>query len=377
KAFDLIDEAATICSTNGLSHVGKQEIAEVLKNKTGIPVTTILKGDKERLDGLKEKLSRRVKGQDEAVDAVVNAITVAQAGLQDQRKPLSSFMFLGTSGVGKTELALALAEGMFDDEEAIIRFDMSEYKQKGDITKLIGDRQTRTKGQLTEKVKQKPYSVILIDEVEKAHSEVVDLFLQVLDAGRLTDSTGRQVSFKNTIVIITTNIGSQKIIKQYELKGNFKKLTDRDKIQFEKSMTLELETKFRPEFLNRIEYKLIFNMLDEEVNKEIIVKQLSEIQERMKNKKLTLSYEESLVTYLLDVGTNIKDGARPLERVIKHKVLPLISKEFLNLSDFNQEYHFHLWVEGDAPDEHHREDKREILFEVEAKNKSFGEVLFS
>lgn len=184
KAFDLIDEAATICSTNGLAHVGKQEIAEVLKNKTGIPVTTILKGDKERLDGLKEKLSRRVKGQDEAVEAVVNAITVAQAGLQDQRKPLSSFMFLGTSGVGKTELALALAEGMFDDEEAIIRFDMSEYKQKGDITKLIGDRQTRTKGQLTEKVKQKPYSVILIDEVEKAHSEVVDLFLQVLDAGR-------------------------------------------------------------------------------------------------------------------------------------------------------------------------------------------------
>ena len=162
---------------------GKQEIAEVLKNKTGIPVTTILKGDKERLDGLKEKLSRRVKGQDEAVEAVVDAITVAQAGLQDQRKPLSSFMFLGTSGVGKTELALALAEGMFDDEEAIIRFDMSEYKQKGDITKLIGDRQTRTKGQLTEKVKQKPYSVILIDEVEKAHSEVVDLFCKCLMQG--------------------------------------------------------------------------------------------------------------------------------------------------------------------------------------------------
>ena len=230
---------------------------------------------------------------------------------------------------------------------------------------------------MTEKIKQKPYSVILIDEVEKAHSEVVDLFLQVLDAGRLTDSTGRQVSFKNTIVIITTNIGSQKIIKQYELKGNFKKLTDRDKIQFEKSMTLELETKFRPEFLNRIEYKLIFNMLDEEVNKEIIVKQLSEIQERMKNKKLTLSYEESLVTYLLDVGTNIKDGARPLERVIKHKVLPLISKEFLNLSDPNKEYHFHLWVEGDAPDEYHREDKRKILFEVEAENTSFGKALFS
>lgn len=377
KAFDLIDEAATICSTNGLVHVGKQEIAEVLKNKTGIPVTTILKGDKERLDGLKEKLSRRVKGQDEAVEAVVDAITVAQAGLHDQRKPLSSFMFLGTSGVGKTELALALAEGMFDDEEAIIRFDMSEYKQKGDITKLIGDRQTRTKGQLTEKIKQKPYSVILIDEVEKAHSEVVDLFLQVLDAGRLTDSTGRQVSFKNTIVIITTNIGAEKIIKQYELKGNFKKLTDRDKVQFEKSMTLELETRFRPEFLNRIEYKVIFNMLDEKVNKEIIVKQLSEIKERMKNQKLTLSYEESLVTYLLDVGTNIKDGARPLERVIKHKVLPLISKEFLNLSDHNQEYHFHLWVEGDAPDEHHREDKREILFDVEAEKKSFGEALFS
>lgn len=221
KAFDLIDEAATIASAEKKTVVTEYEIAQVLKNRTGIPITTILKADKDRLEGLKEKLKRRVKGQDEAISAIVDAITIAQAGLQDENKPISSFLFLGPTGVGKTELSKAVAEALFDDETAMIRFDMSEYKQKEDVLKFIGDRATRTKGQLTESVKQKPYSVLLLDEVEKAHSEVMDIFLQVLDDGRLTDSTGRVISFKNTIVIMTTNIGSQKIINKAELKGNF------------------------------------------------------------------------------------------------------------------------------------------------------------
>lgn len=365
KAFDLIDEAATIASAEKKAIVTEYEIAHVLKKQTGIPVTTILKADKDRLENLTEKLKRRVKGQDEAIAAIVDAVIIAQAGLQDENKPISSFLFLGTTGVGKTELAKAIAEALFDDETAMIRFDMSEYKQKEDVVKFIGDRATRTKGQLTESVKQKPYSVLLLDEVEKAHSEVMDIFLQVLDDGRLTDSTGRVISFKNTIVIMTTNIGSQKIIDKAELKGNFKTLSDRERLQFEKSMESELQTEFRPEFLNRIENKLIFNLLERDVIEEIAIKNLEEISGRMAKQNLSLSYEPSLITYLSDVGTDVKNGARPLERLIKRKVLAPIATKSLELPKTDVTYHIHLWVEGEAPDQFHRQDQRIICLEVE------------
>ncbi|MBF0699492.1 AAA family ATPase [Streptococcus danieliae] len=366
KAFDLIDEAATIASAENLNLITDREIAQVIKDKTGIPVTTILKADRERLAGLKTKIMERVKGQDEAVDTVINAVTIAQAGLQDEHKPISSFLFLGSTGVGKTELAKALAEGLFDDEAAMIRFDMSEYKQKEDVTKLIGDRKTGTKGLLTEGVKRKPYCVLLIDEIEKANGEVVDLFLQVLDDGRLTDSSGRLVSFKNTIVVITTNIGAQKIIKQYELKGSFKDLTARDRKQFEKSMGTELRTEFRPEFLNRIEHKLIFNMLDETVGKEIIVKNLQKMKERMANKQLLFAYSPELVDYLSDVGTDVENGARPLERIIKQKILAPIAKMSLDLEDNGLAHRIYAWIDGEAPDEYHRIDQREIRFDIQS-----------
>lgn len=365
KAFDLIDEAATIASAEKKAIITEYEIAHVLKNQTGIPVTTILKADKDRLEDLTEKLKRRVKGQDEAISAIVDAVIIAQAGLQDENKPISSFLFLGTTGVGKTELAKAIAEALFDDETAMIRFDMSEYKQKEDVVKFIGDRATRTKGQLTESVKQKPYSVLLLDEVEKAHSEVMDIFLQVLDDGRLTDSTGRVISFKNTIVIMTTNIGSQKIIDKAELKGNFKTLSDRERLQFEKSMESELQTEFRPEFLNRIENKLIFNLLERDVIEEIAIKNLEEISGRMAKQNLSLSYEPSLITYLSDVGTDVKNGARPLERLIKRKVLAPIATKSLELPKTDVTYHIHLWVEGEAPDQFHRQEQRIVCLEVE------------
>lgn len=364
KAFDLIDEAATIASAEKKEVVTEYEIAHVLKNQTGIPITTILKADKDRLEDLTEKLKRRVKGQDEAISAIVDAVTIAQAGLQDENKPISSFLFLGPTGVGKTELAKAIAEALFDDETAMIRFDMSEYKQKEDVVKFIGDRATRTKGQLTESVKQKPYSVLLLDEVEKAHSEVMDIFLQVLDDGRLTDSTGRVISFKNTIVIMTTNIGAQKIINKAELKGNFKTLSERERLQFEKSMESELQTEFRPEFLNRIENKLIFNLLERDVIEEIAVKNLDEISKRMAKQHLTLTYEPSLITYLSDVGTDVKNGARPLERLIKRKVLAPIAIKSLELPTTDLTYHIHLWVEGEAPDQNHRQDQRQICLSV-------------
>lgn len=373
KAFDLIDEAATISSAENKELVTEKEIAQVLKNKTGIPITTILKGDNERLAGFKEKLLKRVKGQDEAIDAVVDAVTIAQAGLQDENKPISSFLFLGPTGVGKTELSKAVAEALFDDEDAMLRFDMSEYKQKEDVAKLIGNRGTRTKGQLTEGVKQKPYCVLLLDEIEKADGEVLDLFLQVLDDGRLTDATGRLVSFKNTIVIMTTNVGAKKIIDKAELKGNFKNLTDRERQQFERSMENVLQREFRPEYLNRIENKLIFNLLESDVIEEIAEKNLSEIALRMKRQNLTLSYDSSLIAYLSDVGTDVRNGARPLERLIKRKVLAPISAKSLGLNKTTQSYNIHVWVEGEAPDGSHRIDQRQLHFDVTEP----PEVLFS
>lgn len=380
KAFDLIDEAATIASAEGKDSITEEDIAQVLKDKTGIPVTTILKGDQERLDGLKEKLMNRVKGQEDAIDAIVDAVTIAQAGLQDENKPISSFMFLGPTGVGKTELSKALAEALFDDENAMIRFDMSEFKEKEDAAKLIGNRATKTKGQLTQAVKQKPYCVVLLDEVEKADGEVLDLFLQVLDDGRLTDSSGRLISFKNTIVIMTTNIGAKKIINKWELKGSFQHLTERDRQQFEKSMISELETEFRPEFLNRIENKLIFNLLEREIIEKIAEKNLSEIEDRMRRQNMTLSYEPSLIQYLSDVGTDVKNGARPLERLIKRKVLAPISAKSLSLDKSRQTYNIHLWVEGEAPDSQHRKDLRQIQLDVEGVEGEIGEevdALFS
>lgn len=364
KAFDLIDEAATIASANHKNFIAAEDIAQVLKNKTGIPVTTILKGDYERLEGFKEKLQERVKGQEEAIAAVTDAITISQAGLQDESKPIASFLFLGPTGVGKTELSKAVAEALFDDEDAMIRFDMSEFKQKEDVIKLIGNRITRTKGQLTEKIKQKPYSVLLLDEIEKAHNEVMDLFLQVLDDGRLTDSSGRLISFKNTIVIMTTNIGAKKIINKWELKGSFSDLTEREWAQFGKSMDSELQNEFRPEFLNRIENKIIFNLLDRSVIEEIAEKNLQQIGKRMKQQNLNLSYGDDLIQFLSDIGTDVKNGARPLERVIKRRVLAPISAKSLNLDRTHQTYTFCLWVEGEAPNSHYRKDFRKIQMEI-------------
>ncbi len=285
KAFDLLDEACTIARTKDITLVTKNQIAEVLKRRTGIPVTTILKDESVRLTDVDERLSNRVKGQEFAVKTVTDVVTIAKAGLQDESKPLATLLFLGTTGVGKTELAKGLAEVLFDDESAMIRLDMSEYSQEGSSLKLIGTR--KTKGVLTEAVKHKPYSIVLFDELEKADREVHDLFLQILDDGRLTDGTGRLVSFKNTIVIMTTNIGAERIKINAELKGDVDKLSAREYQQFIAAMDLELQNEFRPEFINRIEHKIVFKMLDKPVIKQIARKNLDVLNKRMCQPPLT------------------------------------------------------------------------------------------
>lgn len=366
KAFDLLDEATTIASTHGEgSLVRDKEIALVLKKRMGIPVTTILKDEATRLIDVEKRLGERVKGQSFAVMSVSDAVTISKAGLQDENKPLATFLFLGTTGVGKTELAKALAEVIFDDERAMIRFDMSEYSLKGSSIKLIGTQ--NEKGTLTEAVKHHPYSIVLFDELEKADREVHDLLLQILDDGRLTDGTGRLINFKNTIIIMTTNIGADKIKNNAELKGELENLSEREFQQFMQGMEIELQTEFRPEFINRIEHKIIFKMLGRDVIKEIAIKNLDILNQRMEKQGATLVYSPDVLDYLADNGTDVNNGARPLARLINRKVLAPIAEQLLQLpKDNHKVWRFDIHVKGKAPnmiDE--LRDKRELVFDVE------------
>lgn len=362
KAFDLLDEACTIARTKDITLVTKNQIAEVLKRRTGIPVTTILKDESVRLTDVDERLSNRVKGQEFAVKTVTDVVTIAKAGLQDESKPLATLLFLGTTGVGKTELAKGLAEVLFDDESAMIRLDMSEYSQEGSSLKLIGTR--KTKGVLTEAVKHKPYSIVLFDELEKADREVHDLFLQILDDGRLTDGTGRLVSFKNTIVIMTTNIGAERIKINAELKGDVDKLSAREYQQFIAAMDLELQNEFRPEFINRIEHKIVFKMLDKPVIKQIARKNLDVLNKRMFKQGAYLVFDQKLLDYLADNGTDLNNGARPLARLINRVVLAPIARQLVNLEKKKgYAYEFRAEVIGKAPtNEDELIDHRKVIF---------------
>lgn len=368
KAFDIIDEAGAMVARKGQSCVTETSVATVFQETLGIPMTTLLKEERKSLLELEEKLKERVKGQEGAIELVVNSLLIAQAGLQDLSKPLGSFLFLGTTGVGKTELAKALAQALFGDEGAMIRFDMSEYAQEGDAKKWIGDAQKRTKGQLTEKVKNKPYAVVLFDEIEKGAPEMYDLLLQVLDDGRLTDSSGRLVSFKHTVIIMTTNLGAPKIIKQTELKGPIDHLNDRDYKQFLASMMGELQSDFRPEFLNRIEGMVVFNLLDQAIIREIAQKHLDHLNQTLKARGFNLIYDDQLVDYLAELGTDIKNGARPLERFMKKHLLAPIAKTILPLKQ--EGYDLLVSIEGESPSPNHRFDKRTIKVLMNPKKDS-------
>jgi ATP-dependent Clp protease ATP-binding subunit ClpB len=298
--------------------VDEEDIAEVVSRWTGVPVSKLLEGEIQKLLHLDEELHRRVVGQDEAVTAVSEAVVRARSGLKDPNRPIGSFIFLGPTGVGKTELARALAEFLFDDERAMIRIDMSEYQERHTVARLIGAPPGYVGydegGQLTEAVRRRPYSVILFDEIEKAHHDVFNVMLQILDDGRLTDGHGRTVDFKNTIVIMTSNIGSHRIL---EYRGAFE---GRDYDHMKEAVLDEMRRHFRPEFLNRVDEIIVFHALSEEHLKEIVEIQLAQLRARLAERHIRIELTDAARTHLVQVGYNPIYGARPLKRAIQKEV---------------------------------------------------------
>ncbi len=312
--------------------VDAEDIAENVAKATGIPVTRMLQSEREKLLQLEDHLHQRVVGQDEAITAVADAIRRSRAGLSDPRKPIGSFIFLGTTGVGKTELAKALAEYLFDDESMMTRIDMSEYQEKHTVSRLVGAPPGYVGydegGQLTEAVRRKPYSVVLLDEIEKAHPDVWNVLLQVLDDGRLTDNKGRIVNFKNTIIIMTSNIGSHIIQEAFEnvKEQNVDEIVDRTKVEL---MNLLRQT-IRPEFLNRIDEIIMFQPLMKNEIKGIINIQLAQLQKMVAQSGMQLEFSDYLLDYLAENGYDPQFGARPLKRMIQKEIVNQLSKKILS-----------------------------------------------
>lgn len=311
--------------------VDAEDIADVVSRWTGIPVSKMMQSEREKLLHLEDELHKRVVGQDEAITAVADAIRRNRAGLSDPKRPIGSFIFLGTTGVGKTELAKALADYLFDDENMMTRIDMSEYQEKFSATRLIGAPPGYVGydegGQLTEAIRRKPYSVVLFDEIEKAHPDVFNILLQVLDDGRLTDNKGRVVNFKNTIIIMTSNLGSNLI------RENFEKITPKNReeiIEDTKNQVMGmLKTTIRPEFLNRIDDIIVFAPLKEEEIEQIVRLQLDGVSKMLAENGITLTYTEEAVKSIAQSGYDPEFGARPVKRVIQRKVLNKLSKDIL------------------------------------------------
>ncbi|CAN5245999.1 hypothetical protein BH20GEM2_BH20GEM2_09340 [soil metagenome] len=297
----------------------EDDIAEVVARWTGIPVSRMLQSERQRLAHLDELLNERVIGQTEATEAVANAVRRSRAGLQDPDRPIGSFIFLGPTGVGKTETARALAEFLFDDEEAMVRIDMSEYMEKHAVARLIGAPPGyvgyEEGGQLTEQVRRRPYSVILFDEIEKAHPDVFNVLLQILDDGRLTDSQGRVVNFRNTVVIMTSNIGSPLILERSS------RMQDPDvRAEVEAAVLAQLRQAFRPEFLNRVDDIIVFKPLGTDELKQIVELQLRRLEQMLAERKLTLEISDEAKELIAEEGYDPAYGARPLKRAIQRLV---------------------------------------------------------
>jgi len=311
--------------------VDAEDIAESIAKATGIPVMKMLQSEREKLLSLEDELHKRVVGQEEAIEAVSDAIRRSRAGLQDPKKPIGSFIFLGTTGVGKTELAKALADYLFDDDGMMTRIDMSEYQEKHSVSRLVGAPPGYVGydegGQLTEAVRRKPYSVVLLDEIEKAHPDVFNILLQVLDDGRLTDNKGRVVNFKNTIIIMTSNMGSQVI------QDNFEKITEKNREELVESTKAEvislLRQTIRPEFLNRIDEIIMFQPLMKDEIKGIITIQLEQLKALVAQSGIQLVFSNYTLDYLAENGYDPQFGARPLKRLIQKEIVNQLSKRIL------------------------------------------------
>jgi ATP-dependent Clp protease ATP-binding subunit ClpB len=323
--------------------VGADDIADIVAQWTGIPVTRMMESEKERLTKLDAELARRVVGQPEAVHAVANAVRRSRAGLQDPNRPIGSFIFLGPTGVGKTETARALAQFLFDDEQAMVRIDMSEYMEKHAVARLIGAPPGyvgfEEGGQLTEAIRRRPYAVLLFDEIEKAHADVFNILLQILDDGRLTDSQGRTVDFRNTVIIMTSNIGGTAILEQ----------GTEDWALVETMVTQALRGHFKPEFLNRVDDIIVFHPLGEADIEHIVDLQLARMDKLLAEKKITLEFTPEAKALLARDGYEPAFGARPLKRAIQRLVQNPLAMAVLE-GKFKDGDHVRAMVRGNALD---------------------------
>ena len=313
--------------------VTEEDIAQIVASWTGVPVKKMTEDESQRLLHMEELLHKRVVGQDEAISAVSRALRRARAGLQDPKRPIGSFIFLGPTGVGKTELCRALGEVMFDDENALIRIDMSEYMEKHSVSRLVGSPPGyvgyEEGGQLTQKVRNKPYSVVLFDEVEKAHPDVFNILLQILDDGRLTDSNGRVVNFKNTIIVMTSNAGASTITSKRSLGFGGSVETTRDYEAMKERVMAEVKDTFRPEFINRIDDLIVFHALEPDDIRRIAGLMLGSVSKRLAQRGMKLSYGDDVIALLAEEGYDPNYGARPLRRTIQRSVEDALSEEII------------------------------------------------
>ena len=332
KAIDLLDEAAAAVHVEGGRQVTAADVAQVVSLWTEIPLRSLDEGESQRLQGLEEQLKQRIIGQDEAVGAVARAIRRSRVGLKDPRRPVGSFLFLGPTGVGKTELCRALAATVYGDENAMIRLDMSEYMEKHSVSRLIGSPPGyvgyEDGGQLTEKVRRKPWSVVLFDEIEKAHEDVWSILLQIMDDGHLTDATGRRVDFSNTVIVMTSNIGAKTITENRPALG-FADSGRRGEEDMNQKVMAELRATFRPEFLNRVDETIVFHRLSEEHLCAITQTLLEQVKQRFQALGITLLVPEDTARWLASRGHDDKFGARPLRRTVQHCIEDVAAEQLL------------------------------------------------